>query len=205
MTEIFALFREVSTAELAAVVLAIAYLLLAIRQNILCWPAALLSSLIYLWVFYAARLYMESVLQLFYAAMAVYGWHQWRHGGSNRQGLRISTWSPTQHLRTLGFIAVLTSVFGFALSRTDAAFPFVDSFTTVAAVFTTYMVARKILENWVYWFVIDSVSVYLYLARGLNLTAALFVLYLALVIVGFRRWSQDLKAESAGLESGACG
>ncbi|HEX9877312.1 MAG TPA: nicotinamide riboside transporter PnuC [Gammaproteobacteria bacterium] len=205
MTAIFALFREVSTAELAAVALAIAYLLLAIRQNILCWPAALLSSLIYLWVFYTARLYMESVLQLFYAAMAVYGWHQWLHGGSDGHGLRISTWSPMQHLKTLGFIAVLTGAFGFALSRTDAAFPFVDSFTSVAAVFTTYMVARKVLENWVYWFVIDSVSVYLYLARGLNLTAALFVLYLALVIVGFRRWAQDLKVESAGLKSGACG
>lgn len=205
MTEMLWVLSEASAAETAGVALAIAYLLLAIRQNILCWSAAFLSSLIYLWVFFTARLYMESSLQLFYAGMAVYGWHQWRYGGADRRGLRISTWSPRQHLAAIGLIASSTAVLGWVLSHTDAVFPYVDSFTTVAAVLTTYMVARKILENWVYWFVIDGVSVYLYLARDLNLTAALFVLYLVLIVAGFRRWSRDFKTGSAGLESGACG
>jgi nicotinamide mononucleotide transporter len=80
------------------------------------------------------------------------------------------------------------------MSRTDAAFPYFDSFTTVAAIVTTYMVARKVLENWLYWFVIDSISVYLYLARGLTLTALLFVLYLVLIVIGWRRWWLDWRA-----------
>lgn len=197
MPEILAGLDHVSAAEAAAVALAIAYLVLAIRQNVICWFAAFASSLIYLAVFYAARLYMESVLQIFYAAMAVYGYWQWTRGGADAKGLRITVWSVPRHAFALTVIAVLSVAFGFLMSRTDAAFPYVDSFTTVAAIVTTYMVARKILENWLYWFVIDSVSVYVYLARGLTLTALLFVLYLVLIVIGWRRWWLDWRASAA--------
>jgi nicotinamide mononucleotide transporter len=83
------------------------------------------------------------------------------------------------------------------MTATDAVFPYLDSFTTVAAVVTTYMVARKVLENWVYWFVIDSVAIYLYIARELYLTSALFIVYLVLVVAGFRRWRREWRAEAA--------
>ena len=197
MTEIIAAFDDVSVAEAAGVVLAIAYLLLAIRQNVLCWLAAFASSLIYFVVFYIARLYMESALQVFYAAMAVYGYWQWAHGGADAKGLRITVWSLQQHGLALALIAGLSVTFGALLSRTDAAFPYVDSFTTVAAIVTTYMVARKVLENWIYWFVIDGVSVFLYLARDLVLTALLFVVYLVLIVIGMRRWWLDWRASPA--------
>jgi nicotinamide mononucleotide transporter len=195
LAELGASLRGLAGLETAAVVLAIAYLVLAIRQNILCWVAGFLSSLIYLGVFFGARLYMESALQVFYAAMAIYGFVQWRYGGEDRAGVRITTWSLRQHALTLGLIAVLTLSFGAFLSNTNAAFPFLDSLTSVAAVATTYMVARKILENWVYWFVIDSLSVYLYLARGLELTAALFMLYLVLIVIGFWQWRKEWQAQ----------
>lgn len=188
--------------EAVAVVLAIAYLVLAVRQNILCWPAALVSASLYVAIFYDARLYMESALNVFYAAMAVYGWRQWRYGGAAHQGIRISTWTPARHIVVLALIATLTLIFGFALRDTDAALPFADSFTTVAAVFTTYMVACKILENWLYWFVIDSVSVYLYLDRELNLTVFLFAIYLVLCVVGFRAWRRDWRAGQIVLAPG---
>lgn len=191
LAELIARLRGVEAAEATAVALAIAYLVLAIRQNALCWLAALLSSLIYLAVFFGAQLYMESALQVFYAAMAVYGYAQWKHGGADHAGVRITTWPVGRHALALGTIVAASLSLGWLLSHTDAAFPFADSFTTIAAIMTTYMVARKILENWLYWFVIDSVSVYLYLARGLALTAALFVLYLVLIVIGFRRWWLD--------------
>lgn len=186
-----------SALEAAAVLLAIAYLVLAIRQNVLCWAAALASSVLYVVIFFQARLYMESLLNGFYAAMAVYGWYQWTFGGGEGHGLRISTWTPTRHIVSVGFIVLSSMAFGFLLSRTEAAFPFLDSFTSVAAIVATYMVARKILENWLYWFVIDALSVYLYQARGLSLTALLFVLYLALIVIGFRRWWKDWRAQEA--------
>jgi len=187
--------RGLATFETAGVLLAITYLVLAIRQNIFCWVAGFLSSLIYLGVFFGARLYMESALQIFYAVMAVYGFVQWRYGGADRAGVRITTWSMPQHATALSLIAGVSLAFGWFLSHTDAAFPYLDSLTTVAAMATTYMVARKILENWAYWFVIDSLSVYLYLARGLDLTAALFLLYLVLIVIGYRRWWQAWQAQ----------
>jgi len=186
-----------SVAELVAVVLAVAYLLLAIRQNIWCWAAALCSSEIYLWLFFDARLYMESALQIFYVAMAVYGWYQWKRGGDDGRGLHIVTWRIRTHALVIGGVLILSAGVGWAMTATDAVFPYLDSFTTVAAVVTTYMVTRKVLENWVYWFVIDSVAIYLYIARELYLTSALFVVYLMLVVVGFHRWRCDWRAETA--------
>jgi nicotinamide mononucleotide transporter len=193
MTELFA---GISPLEAAAVVFAVAYLVLVIKQNQLAWPAALISVLLSLVLFFDARLYMESALQIFYAVMAVYGWHQWRYGGGDKQGIAIGTWTLRQHAVAIVSILVASATFGFALSGTSAALPYLDSFTTVAAIVTTYMVARKVLENWIYWFVIDGVSVYLYGTRGLLLYAALFVFYLLLIVIGFRRWLQDWREQS---------
>ena len=186
-----AAWSALSIAEAAGVVLAIAYLVLAVRQNILCWAAALLSSMIYLVVFYTARLYMESALQIFYAAMAVYGWYQWRYAGDDGTGVRIHTWTIVRHAQVVAGIAAMTLLAGWIMSKTDAAFPYADALTTVAAIVTTFMVARKVLENWIYWFLIDSISIYLYQARELYLTALLFVVYLVLIVIGFSRWRRD--------------
>ena len=186
---------SISLLEAAAVAFAVAYLVLVIRQNILCWAAALISVLLSVILFYDAALYMEAALQIFYAGMAVYGWQQWRYGGSDRQGVRIRTWPLRAHAAALGLIVVLSAAFGFVLTRTDAAFPYVDSFTTVAAVVTTWMVAGKVLENWLYWFVIDAVSVYLYAARDLPLYAALFIFYLVLIVIGLRQWLADWRRQ----------
>ena len=194
-----AALAAISVTELSAVALAVAYLVLAIRQNLYCWLAALVSSFLYMGLFFRAQLYMESILQIFYVVMAIYGWYQWRYGGLQRRGVRISVWTLRRHGLALTGIGIMTLLFGWGMSHTDAAFPFVDSFTTVAAIVTTYMVARKVLENWGYWFVIDGISVYLYISRELYLTALLFVFYLVLIIIGFRAWWRDYQAGEPGV------
>lgn len=191
------LFANISALEAWAVVFASAYLLLVIRQSIWCWPAAFISVLLSFVLFAGARLYMQSLLQLFYGGMAVYGWYQWRHGGVEHHGVSISTWSLGAHIGAIGSIAIFGVAIGFGLSRTQAALPYLDSLTTVAALVTTFMVARKVLENWIYWFVIDAASAYLYAARGLPLYAALFVLYLVLVVIGFIQWWREWRAPTA--------
>lgn len=184
--------------EILAVALAVAYLLLAIRQQIWCWAAAAVSTLLYLYIMYRANLYMESALQLFYLAMAVYGWQQWRRPGGEGEELQVSTWTARHHLLAIAAVALLVMVSGELLSRyTDAALPHVDSFTTWGAVVATYMVARKILENWVYWFVIDAVSIGLYLSRELFFTAALFAVYLVLIVIGYRTWRASMAQQPA--------
>ena len=199
--DLIAFAREMSPLEAVAVAFGVAYLVLAIRQNILCWPAALISSLLSVVLMFEARLYSESGLQVFYAVMAIYGWWQWRHGAAGLDRataeLPIGTWPLRVHALAIGGTLAVSAALGAALSRTPAAFPYLDSFVTVASLVTTYMVANKILENWIYWLVIDGLSLYLYIARGLPLYAALFVLYLVLIVVGFYRWQRDWRAQLA--------
>ena len=180
--------------EILAVVLAIAYLVLAIRQNIWCWAAAALSTSLYLYIMYEASLYMESALQLFYLAMAAYGWQQWRHGGKGGSELAVNTWPLRYHVLAIGLVMLLVWISGELLTRySSAALPFLDSLTTWGAVVATWMVARKVLENWIYWFVIDSVSIWLYLSRELYFTAALFAAYLVMIIIGYRSWKASMQ------------
>lgn len=178
--------------EWLAVALALAYLWLAIRQSAWCWPAAITSTLIYLFLMYHAALYMEAVLQLFYIGVALYGWRAWVAGGPG-DSLLVHRWPWRRHLAALAGILILSAASGALLTRyTPAALPYADAFTTWGAVVTTWMVARKVLENWLYWFVIDSVSIYLYVSRELYLTAGLFLIYLVMIVAGYRAWRASL-------------
>jgi nicotinamide mononucleotide transporter len=189
----FADWDLLKTWELLAVVLAIAYLVLAIRQNIWCWAAAAVSTLLYLYIMYASRLYMESALQLFYLGMALYGWQQWRKPQAQGGGLPVTTWPLRYHVLAIASVLLLVFISGALLTRfSDAALPHLDSFTTWGAIVATFMVARKILENWFYWFVIDAVSVGLYISRDLYFTAGLFLAYLVLIVIGYRSWRASM-------------
>lgn len=183
--------------ELAAVLLAITYLLLAVRENIACWYAAFVSTLIFLFIFVDVHLYMEAALQVYYLGMAVYGWFLWRKKDSSGAELRISTLTGARHLQVLGAIVLLSLLSAWLLDRyTNAVLPLLDSLTTWGAVITTFMVARKILENWVYWLVIDAVSIYLYLDRGLYFTAGLFCIYIVIIFFGFAAWLKRYRAQA---------
>ncbi|AMX03828.1 nicotinamide riboside transporter PnuC [Microbulbifer thermotolerans] len=196
-----AALKAMSAWEIAAVILALAYLLLAMKEKISCWYAAFASTTIYLFLFWDVSLMMESALQIFYLLMAVYGWWQWRHHRDQQRNLKIHCWPFATHLAVLAGVGLLTLVFGYLLdTNTNAALPYLDSFTTWGAVITTYMVTRKVLENWLYWIVVDGVSIYLYIDRGLYLTALLFALYVIIVIVGFFQWLAIYKRESRGAD-----
>ena len=183
-----------SLLELVAVVFAVAYLVLAVKENSLCWYAAGISTLIFLFIFWDVKLYMESGLQIYYLAMAFYGWYQWRGAQTETVSLRVSKWRAKQHVVALALIATLTFVSGSLLnSGTDANLPYLDSFTTWASVVTTFMVARKILENWLYWLVIDSVSIYLYLDRELYFTSLLFAIYIVIIFFGWFAWNRSYR------------
>jgi len=184
------LTQSMSPWEAVAVVFAIAYLLLAVRENVLCWLFALMSTAIYTILFWDVSLLMESALNVYYMAMAVYGWQQWTRGGHNGgdepHALGIQSLSARQHVYVIATIAILSLVSGYLLGEhSSAVWPYVDSFTTWASVITTYLVARKYLENWLYWIVIDTVSIPLYIDRGLNLTALLFVAYVVIAVIGY--------------------
>jgi nicotinamide mononucleotide transporter len=188
--------RAMSPWEMAAVLLAIGYLLLAVRENIWCWYCAFASTAIYTVLFWDVSLLMESALNVYYMGMAVFGWYQWTRGNASGEGVSIQSLSRNQHLIIIVAIGNLSLISGYLLSQySEAAWPYVDSFTTWASVITTYLVAKKYLENWLYWIVIDTVSIPLYLDRGLPLTALLFAGYVVIAISGYFSWKNHLGSD----------
>lgn len=188
------LLASLFTLEGLAVVLAIAYLLLAARESLWCWLCAFISSVIYVWICWQARLYMETALNVFYAVMAVLGWWQWQAGGSGPGARPITVLRWHQHAVIAVLIVVLSLLNGAVMQRyTDAAWPLVDSFITWSSVVTTFLVVRKVLENWLYWIVIDGIAVIVYIDRHLYLTALLFSAYVVIVVFGYFRWRRDYR------------
>ena len=177
--------------ESTAVIFAILYLILAVKQNILCWTAGIISSVLYFFIMQKAGLYMEAYLQVFYVVMGIYGWSQWSASNASNPSFIVNTWSKYQHMITISIILVLSLLSGFLLERyTDAALPFLDALVSWGAVVATYMVAKKLLENWIYWFVIDATSIFLFIERGLWLSAVLFAAYLVIIFFGYQSWNK---------------
>lgn len=186
--------------ELVAVLLALAYLILAARLSLWCWPAAFVSTAIYLVLFADRQLYSQALLQVFYLVMAVYGFLQWR-SGARQPETAIVRWSWRQHGIALFLVLALTAITGMLEARyTDARMPYLDAFTTWGSVITTWMVVKRVLENWLYWIVVDGVLVYVAFASGLVATAGLFLIYLGIVIAGYVAWRRRLaRAHAATL------
>ncbi|QFU22360.1 nicotinamide riboside transporter PnuC [Shewanella eurypsychrophilus] len=175
--------------EAIAVVLAAAYLVLAMKGSIWCWVAAFASTAIYTALFWKVSLLMESVLNVYYMAMAVYGFNQWTKGRSGDAAIGVISWSLQRHVKLISVTAIISVVVGYLMSTyTQASFAYLDAATTCFAVMTTYLVAKKVLENWLYWVVIDFVSIYLYLQKGLMLTSLLFIMYVGMAIGGYFLW-----------------
>lgn len=180
--------------EMLAVFLSVSYLILAIKQNLWCWPAAFISTLIYSILFFDASLLMDSALNIFYLVMAIYGWYSWKYGNVKNQNvdLEISTYGLTKNLQIILGLIVLSLVLGYIMANyTSADYAYLDTFTTVFAIFTTYTLTKKVLENWLYWIVIDSVSIYIYINKGFYLTAVLFALYTILAFVAYNNWKKE--------------
>ena len=202
MTDIWNSIEQAAQAmsiwEVIAVSLGIAYLLLAMKQSLWCWYAAFGSTAIFVWLFWDVSLVMESALNVYYLAMAVYGWWLWR-SGAQQQELPIQSWGAKQHLLAIGAVILISLTSGYLLAEnTSAALPYLDSFTTWGAVLTTWMVAKKVLENWLYWIVIDGVAIFLYIDRELYLTALLMAVYVVLVVIGWFQWLPLYKAQQSG-------
>jgi len=183
--------------ESTAVIFAILYLILAVKQNILCWIAGIISSVLYFFIMQKAGLYMEAYLQVFYVVMGIYGWSQWSASNASNPSFIVNTLSKYQHMITISIILVLSLLSGFLLERyTDAALPFLDALVSWGAVVATYMVAKKLLENWIYWFVIDATSIFLFIERGLWLSAILFATYLVIIFFGYQSWNKVREDQS---------
>jgi nicotinamide mononucleotide transporter len=189
--------RATGSAEWVAVVAGVIYIVLILKRNRAGWIAGGISSTILTVLAVRAQLPMQAALQAFYVAAAVYGWWSW---SPQSQPQRISTWHLKGHLVALSCCLLASLALSWLLAREGySAFPFLDSLVACAGLFTTWLVARVYLENWLYWVVIDSISIYMFLSQGLVVTALLFVIYLGISITGlcswYRTWRQALQPQ----------
>ncbi|HKL03736.1 MAG TPA: nicotinamide riboside transporter PnuC [Cryomorphaceae bacterium] len=174
--------------EIAAVLFNVAYVLLAARESIWCWPLGILGSGLSIWLFIIAGLYAESVLFTYYVFMGFYGWFAWSRSSAN-SGIEIRTWNWQVHFAVLtgGFIGSY-GVYAALVNFTDAQMPLLDAYTTVFSFIATWMVAKRVLENWVYWIAIDALTIYLYFSRELYIYAVLSAAYTVIAFYGYAAW-----------------
>lgn len=182
--------------EYAAVVFNVAYVMLAARRSIWCWPAGIAGSALSIYLFIEVRIYAEAVLFAYYVVMGVYGWVVWSRK-SGDEGVKVVVRSMRYHLLIVvaGYLGT-AALFWVLITFTDAEMPLLDSFTTVFAFIATWLVARRVLENWIYWVAVDSLAVYLYLARGLEAYALLSLMYTGMAVFGYIEWRRNYHGRS---------
>lgn len=181
--------------ELIGVVTGIACVWLAAKQNIWTWPIGLISVGMYVFVFYDARLYADMGLNAFYFVTSLYGWYMWLYGGKNDSERKVQRVSKKEMTVLLALGLVFTLSLGYFLDNyTDADLSYTDSATTAVSLMGYWMMAKKQLENWIVWLVVDVVYVGVYTYKDLYLTSFLYFVFLLLSIKGYLDWKKDLVA-----------
>jgi nicotinamide mononucleotide transporter len=185
--------------ELLGVITSLVYLYFSVRQIIWLWPFGILSSALFIWIFFTSKFYADMGLQVYYLGVSIYGWYYWSSGKiSGKAGGR-----PVIRLKEkLGILlaaATLTLwlVIVWVLKTwTDSDVPWGDGFTTAASIIATWMLARKILEHWLVWIVVDMVAASLYIYKGLYPTAFLYMVYSVIAVTGFFQWKKSIDRQS---------
>lgn len=188
--------------ELLAFIFGILNVWLTIKQNIWCWPVGLANVALSIFVFFFARLYADVLLQIFYLVMTLYGWYQWMYGGEEKNALSIRKIKLNEMLILAGIGTAGTLIAGALFSRyTKAALPWWDSLVAVWGVIATWAQARKILEHWMMWIVIDIICSIIYIYKELYFFTALYSLFVILAVIGLMTWKKNyaLQTGSAAL------
>lgn len=189
--------------ELVAFVLALAMVACNIREIHWGWPLAMVSSALYLLLFWRSRLYGDALLQAFFVVLALWGWSQWLQGrpaseGAAKSALRVHSLGPRGRLGVVLACAALWPLTAWFLQRyTDSDVPWWDAFPTAASGVGQVLLGRKLTENWLVWLIVNLVCIGLFAYKGLWLTTLLYALFSALSVVGWRAWRQ-LQAQQQG-------
>jgi len=183
--------------EVCGTLTGLIYLWFSIKQNILTWPAGLLTSILYIWIFFSAKFYAGMGLQFYYVIISIYGWWSWNNGDLGIKGDKILHVSRTSLKIWTGILLIFLLLFGVTayilINFTDSPIPYWDSFTTSLSIIATWMLARKKFEHWFLWMIIDTISIGLYIYRELYATTILFIAYTIMAVIGYFEWRKDLR------------
>ncbi|MCB1687749.1 MAG: nicotinamide mononucleotide transporter [Halioglobus sp.] len=171
------------------------FVVLLIREKILCWAFGIVGSLLSVYLFIDARLYSEAFLYVFYAAMGCWGWLRW-HRHAEIDANPVTKWPAVFHWWALLLGGMLALSLGYSVQHySDAERPLIDAFTTLFSILATFMEITKVLEAWIYWLIINLASVWLYHDRNLDIYAVLIGLYSVLSIWGFFSWRKTYQSQ----------
>jgi nicotinamide mononucleotide transporter len=189
--------------EITGTIFGLAYIFFSIKQHILTWPIGLITSVLYIYVFFVSKFYADMALQGYYVWVSIYGWYLWRKGPSSNtdeKTLKVTKTNGKMALVLLLVSVVLTVAIYFILSRfTDSPVPVGDAITTAFSIVATWMLARKKLEHWLLWVLIDAFSMALYIYKGLYATTILFGVYTIAAIIGYFEWRKTMKEPATNL------
>jgi len=175
--------------EVFAALLGMGYIIFAARESQWCWPLAFISTLIYTILFWEGQLPMQALLNFYYMGMAIYGFMLWRHHKQAENDLPIHSWPLSFHLIFLVTGSLLTLlVASYLISIEASQQPYLDAGVTVFSVLNTWLMARKVLQNWLYWVIIDGAAIALYWQAEFYATVVLFAIYTVLAMAGFANW-----------------
>lgn len=176
------------------------YLLLIIKENIWCWLFGILGSLITVFLYFHTKLYLESILNIYYVFTGIYGWIYWtrkKEQNSTKNNVPVVTWQPNYHIINVAISLAVTIPIGFLMKKyTDSPRPFIDAAMAVFSFSATLLEARKVLSAWIYWFVINGCAIVLQFDRGLNIYAILSIVYTIMSIVGYLQWKKTYKNQN---------
>jgi nicotinamide mononucleotide transporter len=192
-----------SPIEILGVALCVVMLLLMIRENIWAWPVGLVDSTLYVYIFFTAKLYSDSLLQVVFCLIFAYGWWHWRRGKASDPVLPVTRMGAWTICAWIALGTTASVLWGEFMHRnTDAALPRLDAFILVFSLIAQWWQAQKRLENWISWILLDGIQIGMYWVKGLRLTSGLYALLLAMAVAGHLAWRKSL-AESAAARAAA--
>lgn len=177
--------------ELISFILSIIMVAMNIRQVHWAWLFSILSSGLYAMVFLDARLYGDMGLQFVFILTSIWGWHLWLWGDREHNSLAVSRLTMKSGMNSvLGWLLGFALIAWFLKTYTDTDVPYADGFLTAGSLLGQVLLSRKKIENWLVWIAVDVLYIGLYLYKGLNLTAALYAVFVIMAIIGWRTWSK---------------
>ena len=181
--------------EIFGVITGIIYVILEVKQNRLLWPLGIITSAAYIYIFFTGKFYADMGLQVYYVLISIYGWYYWSRGGAKAVKGELPVVRMTRQqliLLSLSFIAFWVAIYFLLDTFTDSTVPLGDSLTTALAIVATWMLTRKIIEQWFLWIIANVVSIGLYIYKGLYPTVILYAVYAGMAVYGYLEWKRSM-------------
>jgi nicotinamide mononucleotide transporter len=200
MQQISDWWQHQSWLEICGFITGVLCVVLAAANKIWNWPIAIISVTIYIYIFFNASLYADMCLQVYFLGFNIYGWYFWSRKRATEVKIPVISATKKQVITAVIVVTVVTPILGFVLTQLKnlsffkpASYPYLDSFLTTCSFVAQYFLAKKILQNWLIWIFVDIIYVGVYIFKGLDITAAMYAIYIPVAVYGYLDWNETVE------------